>query len=117
MITIIIIIKNTQNKQYTIQFFSPHNDQLRSQSPSSNHGLCGTPGFCQIHGKRLNSRKTVPAPQPTPTYELSMMSTAWNTSTGQLGLAAWLCSLPALTHLLISQTREMEKRPRFLSNN
>jgi len=29
-----------------------------------------------------------------------MMSTVWNISAGQLGLAAWLRSLPAPAHLL-----------------
>jgi len=39
-----------------------------------------------------------------------MASMVWNISVGQLGLAAWLCSLPALVHLLIIQTWESEKR-------
>jgi len=46
--------------------------------------------------------KRIPAPQPTTIYKLSMTSMVWNISTGQLGLDAWLCSLPALVHLLIS---------------
>jgi len=38
------------------------------------------------------------------------MPMVWNISVGQLGLAAWLCSLPAPAHQLISQTWETEKR-------
>jgi len=48
------------------------------------------------------TEKRVTSPQPTPIYILSMTSMAWNISTGQLGLAAWLCSLPASAPLLIS---------------
>jgi len=39
---------------------------------------------------------------PTPIHKLSMTSMVRNISLGQLGLAAWLCSLPAPAHLLIS---------------
>jgi len=46
--------------------------------------------------------KRVPAPQQTPIRKLSMMSMVWNISVAQLVLAAWLCSLPAPAHLLIS---------------
>jgi len=46
-----------------------------------------------------------------------MTSMLWNISTGQLGLAAWLCSRPAPAHLLISQTRETGKSPWFLSSD
>jgi len=35
----------------------------------------------------------------------------WGISIGQLGLAAWLCSLPALAHMLIRQTWETGKSP------
>jgi len=55
-------------------------------------------------------------PQPTPIYKLSMTYMVWNISIGQLGVAAWLCSLPALAHLLLSQTRETEKSTLFFSN-
>jgi len=41
----------------------------------------------------------------------------WNIAVGQLGLAAWLCSLPAFVYRLISQTWETGKSPWFLSNN
>jgi len=37
-------------------------------------------------------------------------SMVWSISTGQLGLAAWLCCLSAPAHLLVSQTRETEKK-------
>jgi len=46
-----------------------------------------------------------------------MISMVWNISIGQLGLAAWLCSLPAPAHRLISWTWETEKSPWCLSNN
>jgi len=39
-------MKNMQNKLYTTQFFSPPNNQLCSQSLSSDHGTCG---FCEAH--------------------------------------------------------------------
>ena len=41
-------------------------------------------------------------PQPTLTYKLSVTSVVWNIPVAQLGLAAWLCSLPAPAHLLVS---------------
>jgi len=46
----------------------------------------------------------------SPIYILSTISTVCNISVGQLGLAAWLCSLPALAHPLVSQTWETEKK-------
>jgi len=49
--------------------------------------------------------KRVPASQPTLSHKLSMTPMVWNISVGQLGLAAWLCSLPALVHLLVSGVR------------
>jgi len=39
----------------------------------------------------------------------------WNSSIAQLGLAAWLCSLPALARLLISQTWENKKVLDFIA--
>jgi len=45
------------------------------------------------------------------------MSMVWNISFGQHGLAAWLCSLPAPAHLLISWIGETGKSPWFPSNN
>ena len=44
--------------------------------------------------KRL--KNTIPAPRPTHFHKLSMTPMVWNVSTGQPGLSAWLCSLPAL---------------------
>ena len=40
----------------------------------------------------------VPGPLPVPIYILSMASMVSSISVGQLGLAAWLCSLPASAH-------------------
>ena len=45
------------------------------------------------------------------------MRMVWNISTGQLGLAAWLHSLPGPAHMLISWIYETGKSPWFLSNN
>jgi len=50
----------------------------------------------------MHEKKRIPAYQPTPIHKMRMMSVVWNISTGQLGLAAWLCSLPDPAHLLIS---------------
>jgi len=138
---------NTQNKLYTIQFFSLPNDQLRSQSPSSDHGTCGFPRahefhrFLQTHkchrthlthGKKTKltekfelpetrvfelTEQRIPAPWSNPIYILSMTSMVWNISIGRLGLAACLCPLPAPVHLLLSWTWETGKSPWFLSNN
>jgi len=69
----------------------------------------------QLAEKKLNSWKSLKLwkkrgfmeksrflpPRPTPTYKLSVTSMLWNIYVGQLGLAAWLCSLPAPAHLLI----------------
>jgi len=38
-----------QNKQYTMQFFSLPNNQLRSQSPSSDHGTPDNPDLYTEH--------------------------------------------------------------------
>jgi len=53
-------------------------------------------------GFELMEKRKIPAPQPTPIYKLHVMPMAWNISSCQLGLAAWLCPLPAPAHLLIS---------------
>jgi len=57
-----------------------------------------------IEKRELNSRKKerILAPRPTPIPKPTMVSMAWNISTGQPGLAAWLCSLPTPAHLLVS---------------
>jgi len=47
-------------------------------------------------------KRSTPAPWPTPFYKLGRRSQVWNICTGQLGVAAWLCSLPSPAHLLIS---------------
>jgi len=57
-----------------------------------------------------SQKKKVAGRRSIPIYKLSIMAIVWNNSIGQLGLAAWLCSLPALVHLLISQTWETEKK-------
>jgi len=59
------------------------------------HETSGFHGTCQSH-------RRVPAHQPTTIYKLGMTSMGRNISIAQLGLAAWLCSLAALVHLLIS---------------
>ena len=66
-----------------------------------------------------NSQKReelIPAPQPIPIHKLSTTSMVRDISTGQPGLPAWLCSVPAPAHLLISWTWETEKSPWFHSN-
>ena len=79
----------------------------------------GTPGKKKESREDYNSwkKRNSPAPRPMPIYKLSVTSMVRNISTGQLGLAAWLCSLPAPAHLLISWTWETGKSPWFLSNN
>jgi len=47
-------------------------------------------------------KERIPASWPTLIYKLSIMSVLRNISTGQLGLAIWLCLLPSPAHLLIS---------------
>jgi len=44
-----------------------------------------------------------------------MTSMVWNISIGQLGLAVWLWSLPALVNLLVSRTWETEKVLNFFA--
>jgi len=59
----------------------------------------GLPEDFELLGKKESHPS---APWPITIHKLSMMSMICNISTGQLGLAAWLCSLPALVHQLIS---------------
>jgi len=47
-------------------------------------------------------KEMIPAPRTTSIYKLIMISMVWNISTGQLGLDAWLCSLPDPAHLFAS---------------
>jgi len=53
-------------------------------------------------GFELPAKKRAPLPPANPIHKLSMLSMVWNISVGQLGLAAWFCSLQAPAHLLIS---------------
>jgi len=81
-----------QNKQCTMQFsHHPMTDCIASPRAA----ITELPDSC--------------FPQPTPIYIQSMMSMVWNTSVSSLGLAAWLCCLPAPAHLLVSLTWETEK--------
>jgi len=101
-----------QNKRHTIPCSSLPDNQLHSLSLSSNSG---TRGFHRAHQTHRTAKLTekfklletgVPALRPAPIYILSMMPMVWIISIGQLGLAAWLRSLPAPAHLPISQTLE-----------
>ena len=56
-------------------------------------------GFELLEKKEKPIASCTPA---NPIHKLSMTFMVWHISTGQLGLAAWLCSLPAPAHLLIS---------------
>jgi len=91
-----------QTMQYTVQFLSPPDDRLCSLSPGSDRGTRGL-------------RRSLPSANPI--YKLSMTSMVRNISTGQLGLAVWLCSLTAPARLLISWIWETGKSPWFHSNN
>ena len=80
--------------------------------------------LAELVGKRQNSqikfklskidwtpgKESSCSPEPTPIDKLIMASMVWNISIAQLWLAAWLRSLPAPAHLLISQTWETEKK-------
>jgi len=52
--------------------------------------------------EKRREKRSIPAPQPTPIYRLSMPDMVWNISLGQLGLSAWLCSLKAPASLRMS---------------
>ena len=68
--------------------------------------------------KLMEKRKQkILIPQPTPIHKLSMTSMVWYISISQLGPAAWLCSLPAPAHLLISWIWETGKSPWTHGNN
>jgi len=67
-----------------------------------------THGKVQTPGKR--GKNGIPPTRPIAIHKVSMMSMVWNISIGRLGLAAWLCSLPAPACLLISQTQEIGER-------
>jgi len=120
---------NTDHNEYANQaiyntIFSPPNDQF-SQSLSSDHGT--QKSWILLHSQKssnswtkqdLNSQKRVSrAPRPTHIHKVSTMSMVWSISTGQLGLAAWLCSLPAPAHPLVSWTWETGRSPWFPIKN
>jgi len=112
-----MIIMNMQNKLYII-CFSHHpitNLQPVPEQQSWNLENCK---FCKTPEKRLNSQWThttekTDFPTPTPLHRLSMTFMVWNISIGRLGLAAWLCSLPALALLIIIWVRETGRSPSF----
>jgi len=69
-----------------------------------------------LNSQKKEKARFLPPPQPTPVNKLSP-SMVWNTSIGQVGLATWLCSLPAPACLLSSWTWETSKSPWFHSND
>ena len=117
VVVIIIIIHRTNDTQYS--FLNPWQQivqldpEQRSRNLWNSRILQSSPNSQNPPNSRISSC----APQQTPIYILSVTSMAWNISTAQLGLTAWLCSLPAPAHLLVSWTQETEKSPWFLSNN
>jgi len=89
---------NMQNKLFTVQFFSPHNNQFAAWEKKFK--LLAKRGF-KTHGNQEELMAS--SPQPTPIYRMSsMIYMIWNISIGQPGLAACLCSILAPAHLLIS---------------
>ena len=102
-----------QNKQYTIQFFSLPNNQLRSQSLSSD---CGTRRFHGFSEKIWTlGKKRIPAPRQTPIRKLSMTSMVWNISTSQLGCLPG-CAPSQLLHTCSSaECGRLEKVLDFLA--
>jgi len=58
-------------------------------------------------------RAILPSP-PTLIYKLSRTSMVWNISTGQLGLAAWLCSLQVLHTRSLAEHGKLENVLDFL---
>jgi len=127
-----------QNKLYTIQFFSPPNDQLHSKYPSSDcrthrfpgahmfHGFHQTHKFCRTHhthGKTLNSWKSSNVqkrhdsfPQPTPIHKLSMTSVVWNISIGQLGYMSGCASSKLLHTCTLAECEKLGKLLDFLTS-
>jgi len=101
-----------ENKLYTIQFthslmtdLQPVPEQ-RSQNPEHTVNFAELPKKAgkvqtpreetiQTHGKEHSWKRGSPAPRPTPIHKLSRTPMVWSISTGQLGPAARLCSLPA----------------------
>ena len=91
-----------QNKRYTIEFLSPPEDWLRSMALSSDCELVDFADSCLPANPHVYTEHD--------TYGMEYFHwPAW--------LSVWLCSLPAPAQLLVSQIRETEKSPGFLSNN
>jgi len=59
--------------------------------------------------------KRIPAPWPTPIHKPRMTSLVWNISIGQLGVAAWLCSLELPHTSSLAQHERLEKVLDFLA--
>jgi len=120
---------NMQNKLYTMQFFSPPetDSQPVPEQPSQNPELVDFANFTKFmdfiyltkltektpklleklkrsdkRGSELTKKRRLLAPQPTSIYKVSITSMVRSISINQPGLAAWLCSLPAPAHLLVS---------------
>jgi len=87
------------------QLLSIHNFHGTHRIVGLGRDLCGSSRPTPCQGRILqslpDSQKSF-CPPANPIYILSMMYMIWNISTGHPGLAAWLCFLPALVHLLIS---------------
>ena len=135
IIRVVIIIKiNTHNKRFTVQLIycmttnciaSPWAATTKSASLTDLRNFwfrqtCEFHSTCQTYKKKkikLTHRKfqTPRKEMILPPGLLSMRSTVWNISTGQLKLAAWLCSLSSPEHLLISWVWETRRSPWFHS--
>ena len=128
---------NMQNKLHTIQFSHHLMTDLQPvpEQRSWNAKLTNFWEFRKTPPKKWTPRKVrtcgqdsiwtprkweelrASCPLAAPFHKLSVTSVVWNISTGQLGPATWLCSLPAPARLLISWTWEMGRSPWFHSNN
>ena len=126
LLLLLLIIMNMQNKLYTISFFyypmtdsqpipkqwllNPETHEFR-EIPKEDWtpGKVWTPRQerIQTHG---SEKEEIPNTRPTVIPKLSVISMVWNTSSGQLGLAAWLCSLPAPAHMFASWIWEIGKK-------
>ena len=114
-----MLIMHMQNKLYTIQFSHHPITDLQSvpEKQSQNPELEDFASFAKLPQKttllekfelpdkrafeltEMREARKVPA-SPWPTQ--SMTSMIWDIPLGQPGLAAWLRSLPAPAHLLVS---------------
>ena len=107
-----MIILNTQNNLYTIEFFSPPNDQFSASPLAVSMETPETVNFAKFPKKfkfphkreyeltEMREEDSFLPPQPSTICKLSMRSMLWNISIGQLGVVVWLCFLPASAHLL-----------------